>query len=114
MSVRRDTNNRLTLFRVCGTCGKSFTTTAASPWMRQIARDGKRQATTYFCSSACFQASYKHKFDGKAAERRKEREAKRDVTEKNRRYYQSHAEQERARLENQYQRRKRKMLEAAV
>lgn len=73
MSVRRQTANRLTLFRTCGTCGKQIVTTADTPWVRQVERDGKRQATTYFCSEGCFAASYKHVgwFDGKAEERRK-------------------------------------------
>ena len=60
MSVRRQTANRLTLFRTCGTCGKQIVTTADTPWVRQVERDGKRQATTYFCSEGCFAASYKH------------------------------------------------------
>ena len=73
MSVRRQTANRLTLFRTCGTCGKQIVTTADTPWVRQVERDGKRQATTYFCSEGCFAASYKHIgwFDGKAEERRR-------------------------------------------
>lgn len=73
MSVRRQTANRLTLFRTCGTCGKQIVTTADTPWVRQVERDGKKQATTYFCSEGCFAASYKHIgwFDGKAEERRK-------------------------------------------
>ncbi len=58
MSVRRQTANRLTLFRTCGTCGKQIVTTADTPWVRQVERDGKRQATTYFCSEGCFAASY--------------------------------------------------------
>ena len=68
MSVRRQTANRLTLFRTCGTCGKQIVTTADTPWVRQVERDGKRQATTYFCSEGCFAASYKHGgwCDGKA------------------------------------------------
>lgn len=45
MSVRRQTANRLTLFRTCGTCGKQIVTTADTPWVRQVERDGKRQAT---------------------------------------------------------------------
>lgn len=60
MSVRRDTTNRLTLCRTCGTCGRSIVTTADTPWVRQVERDGKKQATTYFCSERCFAASYKH------------------------------------------------------
>lgn len=31
MSVRRQTANRLTLFRTCGTCGKQIVTTADTP-----------------------------------------------------------------------------------
>lgn len=93
MGVRRKTDRRLTLIRTCGTCGQSFVTCAGSPWMRQVPRDGKRQATTYYCSQTCYQASYKHRFDGLADERRREREAKRDKTEKNRAYYASHREQ---------------------
>ena len=54
MSVRRQTANRLTLFRTCGTCGKQIVTTADTPWVRQVERDGKRQATTYFCSDSAY------------------------------------------------------------
>lgn len=122
MSVRRATGNRITLFRKCGTCGRDIVTTADTPWVRQIARDGKRQTTTYFCTEKCYAASYKHIgwYDGKAEERRREREAKRDTREKNRRYYAAHAEQERERArrrraenpgmaaaDNAYQRKKR-------
>lgn len=73
MSVRRDTTNRLSLIRVCHTCGRSFQTTAATPFMRQIANvDGKKQKTCLFCSEACKTASYRHLFDGKAVQRRDE------------------------------------------
>ena len=49
MSVKRKVvDKRLTLFRTCGICGKSFVTTADTPWVRQVPRDGKRQATTYY------------------------------------------------------------------
>lgn len=103
MSVRRDTPNRLTLYRTCHTCGKSFVTTADTPFVRQMYNvDGKRQKTCYFCSESCKQASYKHLFDGKAQERRKEREAKRDTKEKNRRYYAAHAEQLRQKAKERY------------
>lgn len=104
MGVRRQTKNRLTLFRECGTCGKTFQTTADSPWIRQIERDGKKQATTYYCSSPCFQASYKHIgwYDGLAKERKRLRDEQRDVREKNRRYYAAHAEQERERQKARY------------
>lgn len=129
MSVRRNTTNRLTLYRTCGTCGRQIVTTADTPWVRQVERDGKKQATTYFCSEKCFAASYKHIgwYDGKAEERRKAREAARDISEKNRRYYAARAEQERRRAKERYwadhdgslaglafQRKKRKLMEAAV
>jgi hypothetical protein len=125
MSVRRKTANRLVLHRKCGTCGKMIVTTADTPWVRQVERDGKKQATTYFCCSKCFAASYKHIgwYDGKAEERRREREAKRDTREKSRRCYAAHAEElrEKARryrkehpgvsaADSAYQRRKRKLL----
>lgn len=124
MSVRRDTTNRLTLFRTCGTCGRSIVTTADTPWVRQVERDGKKQAATYFCSERCFAASYKHIgwYDGKAQERRRAREAARDNRERNRRYYAQHAEEIRAKktlrrltvgqnaADCAYQRRKRKLL----
>lgn len=129
MSVRRNTTNRLTLFRICGTCGRGITTTADTPWVRQTERDGKKQATTYFCSEKCFAASYKHIgwYDGKAEERRQEREARRDWKAKNRRYYAAHAEEikERARAyrathkdevaaDNAYYKQKRKLLAKEV
>ena len=73
MSVRRQTDTRLFLIRTCHTCGKIFSTTAASPFMRQIKNvGGKKQKTCYFCSETCKAASYKHLFDGKAAERKAE------------------------------------------
>lgn len=129
MSVRRNTTNRLFLVRTCHTCGKEFSTTASSPWMRQLPVDGKKQKTCYFCSSACYKASYKHIgwYDGKAEQRRAEREAKRDIKEKNRRYYAAHAEQERERAKarywanpdkycaaNVYNRKKRKLMEESI
>lgn len=128
MSVRRNTTNRMTLFRNCHTCGLVIVTSAASPFMRQMYNvDGKKQKTCYFCSERCKRASYKHLFDGKADERRKAREASRNVSEKNRRYYAAHAEQERRRAKERYwadhdgslsglafQRKKRKLMEAAV
>lgn len=125
MSVRKKTTNRLTMHRSCGTCGRMITTTADTPWLRQIPRDGKRQASTYFCSEACFAASYKHKgwFDGLAAQRRKEKESHRDIRTKNARYYAAHRVQmqlrrrrqyrsdpEASRRDNEFYRCKRKML----
>ena len=98
MSVRRQTANRLTLFRTCGTCGRQIVTTADTPWVRQVERDGKRQATTYFCSEGCFAASYKHIgwFDGKAEERRRLKDRSRDPEkerERWRHYYTTHREE---------------------
>lgn len=102
MAVRRRTSNRLTLFRTCQTCGQTILTSAETPFVRQMSNvDGKKQKTCYFCSQTCKNASYKHLFDGKAAERRKAREAGR-VKAKNRRYYIAHAEQEKARAKAKY------------
>ena len=79
MSVRRQTDTRLFLIRTCHTCGKIFSTTAASPFMRQIKNvGGKKQKTCYFCSETCKAASYKHLFDGKAAERKAEYDRNRE------------------------------------
>ena len=128
MSVRRDTTNRLSLIRTCHTCGRTFLTTADSPWIRQLPADGKKQKTCYFCSTGCHQASYIYKgwYDGLAEKRRKEKEARRDIHEKNRRYYTAHADEMRARrreqywgdpeagrAESAYYRRKRKLLKEA-
>lgn len=125
MSVRRNTTNRLTLYRTCGTCGRQIVTTADTPWVRQVERDGKKQATTYFCSGKCFAASYKHIgwYDGKAEERRKLKEERRDRKTKNRKYREAHAEElrEKARqrrlanpgmaaADSAYNRKKRKLL----
>lgn len=130
MSVRRKETltGRFTLYRTCHTCGKSITTTADSPFIRQIANvDGKKQKTCYFCSERCKAASYKYNMDGKYYERKAERDRNRDTKEKNRRYYLAHAEQERERAKkrywddpesargaNQYQRIKRELLNAAI
>ena len=129
MSVRRNTTNRLTLFRTCGTCGKNIVTTADTPWVRQVPRDGKAQATTYFCSEKCFAASYKHIgwFDGKAEERRRAKDAARDNRERCRRYNEVHKEERReyarrrraenpgmVAAENAYYKRKRKLQEVAA
>ena len=59
MSERHNTTNRRTLYRICGTCGKSITTMADSPLVRSVVQPDKRHVTTYYCSSACCQASYK-------------------------------------------------------
>lgn len=80
-------------------------TTADTPWVRQVERDGKRQATTYFCSEGCFAASYKHIgwLDGKAEERRRLKDRSRDPEKeraRHRAYQQAHREElrEKARL----------------
>lgn len=111
LSVRRKTNNRLTLFRKCFICGKDIVTTADTPFIRQMANvNGKKQATVYFCSESCKRKSYKHLFDGNADKRRKEREEKRDVKEKNRRYYFSHAEEIKAKKRSEYSKNREKYL----
>lgn len=101
-------------------------TSACTPFVRQVPRDGKRQATTYFCCEKCFCESYKHIgfFDGKAEERRAQREAGRDRREYRKQYYAEHAEEERrkarerywadpvaAAAANSYNRKKRRLLE---
>lgn len=102
MSVRRKTNNRMTLFRDCFICGKHIVTTADTPFVRQITNvNGKKQATVYFCSASCKAKSYKHLFDGKADKRRKERDAIRSKG-KNRKYYQKHTEEEKRRQKEKY------------
>lgn len=130
VSVRRKSRNRLTLYRTCHTCGQEIVTTADTPFVRQLCNvDGKKQKTCYFCSESCWRASYKRPgwWDGLADARRKAKEAARDTKEKNRRYYDTHAEQERqrarerywsdpesARADNRYQREKRRALSEAV
>lgn len=128
MSVRKKTPNRLTLHLVCGTCGKQIVTTADTPWVRQVPRDGKAQATTYFCCEKCFAASYKHVgwFDGKAEERRRMKDRNRDPEkerERCRKYNAEHREERReaarqrrlanpgmAAADSAYHRRKRNLL----
>ena len=99
--IRKETTNRLTLFRTCAVCGQNMITTADTPFMRQMPYGGKKQVTCYFCSESCKQASYKHKFDGKHEERRRQKELARDRTEYNRQYYQENKEKmRRERIEN--------------
>ena len=84
MSARRPyAEKRATLFRTCGTCGRSIVTTADTP---------------YYCSEGCYAASYKHIgwFDGKAEERRRLKDRNRDPErerERGRRYYAAHREE---------------------
>lgn len=126
MAVRRKTSNRLTLYRNCHICGKSIVTTSDTPWVRQLSNvDGNKQKTCYFCSEKCFAASYKHIgfYDGKAEQRRKEKEMNRDKRDKNYRYYHSHKKELREKrkkrywenreeelLSNKYYKMKRKLL----
>lgn len=113
MSVRKPgAMSRKTLFRDCFICGKHFSTTADTPFVRQITNvNGKKQATVYFCSASCKKKSYKHLFDGKYDERRMEREPKRDVTEKNRKYYLKNSEEiRRKRMEKYYENREEELL----
>lgn len=78
-------------------------TTADTPFMRQLPNmDGKKQKTCYFCSESCKRESYIHNFDGYAWKRRQEREAARDITAKNKRYYEAHADVLRERRKQQY------------
>lgn len=124
VSARRNAPNRLSLIRTCHTCGKTFSTTADNPFMRQLPADGKKQKTCYFCSEACWRASYKYSgcWDGLTSERRKERDKARQK-EKNRKYYEAHKEQirayqnkrywenrEEAAKNSEYNRKKRKLL----
>lgn len=105
MAVRRKTSNRLTLYRNCHICGKSIVTTSDTPWVRQLSNvDGKKQKTCYFCSEKCFASSYKHIgfYDGKAEERRKEKEMNRDKRDKNYRYYHSHEKELREKRKKRY------------
>lgn len=77
-------------------------TTADTPFMRLVPNvDGKKQKVCYFCSESCKRESYIHLFDGYAWMRKKERDANRDIKAKNRKYYESHAEQMRERSRQQ-------------
>ena len=55
--------------------------------MRLVQADGHAKIS-YYCSERCKAASYKHLFDGRAGDRKRERDAARSA-EKNRRYYES-------------------------
>lgn len=129
MSVRRNTKNRLFLIRTCHTCGKTFPTTAASPFMRMMPNDdGKYHKIAYFCSETCKKSSYKYNMDGLAWKRRQERprdKEKRAETWK--RYYAENGDKIRAHRraryqetkdsglsETQFYRRKRQLLDKEV
>lgn len=60
------------------------------------------QHICYFCSETCKLSTYKHKFDGLAWKRRKEREATRDRSAKNYRYYHANEEAMRERARAAY------------
>lgn len=112
MSMRWDADKRLLLHRQCQTCGKWIFTTASSPFMRQMTNiNGKKQAIVYFCSKSCKDKSYKHKFDGLADVRRQERERNRDVKEKNRKYYEKHAEELKEKAKKRYWENHEEMVE---
>ena len=103
MSIRKNTTNRYTLFRTCYVCGQTMITTADTPFMRQLRNvDGKKEKTVYFCSESCKESTYIHHFDGLSWKRRKEREARRDKSAQNKRYYENHADQERERAKQRY------------
>lgn len=94
MSIRRKTSNRQILTRICYVCGKTFSVTADTPFVRQLQNvNGKKQKTCYFCSERCKMPTYKHLFDGLARKRKQERDSHRDVKEKNRKYYEAHREE---------------------
>lgn len=103
MSIRKNTTNRYTLFRTCYVCGQTMITTADTPFMRQLYDvDGKKQKTVYFCSESCKESTYKHHFDGLAWKRREEKEARRDNSERNKRYYETHADERREYAKQRY------------
>jgi len=103
MAVRRNTTNRLTLFRTCAICGQTMITTADTPFVRQLPNmGGKKQKTCYFCSESCKRESYIHNCDGHAWKRRQEKESSRDITAKNKRFYDAHSDELRARRRAQY------------
>ena len=68
--------------------------------MRLVQADGHAKIS-YYCSERCKAASYKHLFDGRAGDRKRKRDAARSA-EKNRRYYEAHREQEKARQKARY------------
>ena len=113
MAVRRRTENRRMLIRECYMCGKIINTTASSPFMRQIANvNGKKQAIVYFCSESCKNKSYKHKFDGEAWKRKKQRESERDNHERNAKYYQQNKDRIKEKRKAEYWANHEEMLEA--
>ena len=117
MSIRKNTANRLTLFRECYACGQRIITTADTPFMRQMTNvNGKKQATVYFCSESCKQSSYK--------QREKTGRRSRDRTEWRKQYYARNKEKEKAyskarywadpeaaREANRHARKKRKLIQ---
>ena len=98
---RKDAESRSTLFRECDICGQGIVTQADTPWMRQVnvTEDGKRrQLTKYYCSSSCLKASYRNIgwYDGKAEERRNEKDKARDPVQRaiaSKLYYEAHREE---------------------
>lgn len=95
--MRRNATSRKTLHRECGTCGKTFTTTADTPFMRNIRKDGKYK-NTYYCCQSCYKKSYKYDMWANQVEKRREKDRKyyeahkEEKAEKNRQYYQANKE----------------------
>lgn len=115
--ARGNTSNRRTLFKTCGTCGKSFTTSVLTPFARVIVENG-RQITTYFCSEKCKAASYKRV--GWYFQKERDRleywkiyyvEHKERILEKaKKRYRENPKNKEQIRADNEYNRKKKKLL----
>lgn len=80
--------------------------------------NGKKQAICYFCSSKCFQASYKHIgwYDGKAEERRRLKDMNRSPekrAEQWKRYYTEHgAEVREKRMQRYWQNREEELADS--
>jgi hypothetical protein len=87
---RRTTPNRLTLIRPCGTCGRTFSTSADTPLVRRI--DGKN---VYYCSQSCKKASYK----GKPSYKRRANEDRREYDKA---YYKANREKKLAQINAYY------------
>ena len=103
MGTKRDTKNRFTLYRTCGVCGKEFSTTADTPFVRAMPNpDWSHVKTVYFCSESCKESTYKYNLDGLTWKRREERERKRDTKEKNFKCYHAHEEEMRERRKRAY------------
>lgn len=107
---------RRTLHRICGTCGKSFTTTVESPFVRQINQPDKSQVRMYYCSASCFRSSYKSViWNGRKAQRKKNLyydQHREEVLAKAKERYWS--DPETARATGRYNRKKQKALQLSA